>query len=228
MTIQDAVSNPLIAMAVGFMGGNAKKILEELKSFVGWCLSPKGQKEIRDVQILAADFQAAAVDAGHPEPAQVQSSIEGILNALPVAAKALLIGFLCLGFAGMARADISLSGNVGAGGAVYNVAPGGSIEASGSMAATYGLNFAYVGVTSTVSPATYNYFILSVGGSYEPHVASTGGYVGAYVEIGTQIPDSPANIMIGTIGNLFTGAANPFGIVAAVNFPIGQIWHTWK
>ena len=72
------------------------------------------------------------------------------------------------------------------------------------------------------------HFIVSAGPSYEPHTSAmggnAGGYVGAYIEGGTQIPDTPDNLMVGIIGDFFTGVPEPIGGLLAVNFPLGQPW----
>lgn len=172
------------------------------------------------------------------------AAVPPVAPTIPPAAKMLVLGLLFLGMAGIMRADTAwnefdLGGNFGAGGAVYGIQPGGFFEATGTIAATYGLNLSYTGYTTTTVEATsttaatitttsYNYFIVSAGPSYEPHTSAmggnAGGYLGAYIEGGTQIPDTPDNLMAGIIGDFFTGAPQPIGGIVSVNFPLGQPW----
>lgn len=263
--IYNDLQNPLVDMGATAMGLGA--FIREISGFLLKALtilkSPKGQAEIKDVATLAADFQQAATDAGHPAPAQVNQAVNTILAALPGVAipppqpsipklPVLLMAFLLAGLAAGAWADITLSGNFGAGGAVYGIQPGGFFEATGTIAATYGLNLAFVGTVTQVvtvpgiptaanpTPAditenvasSYDYFIVSAGPSYEPHTtgmgSSTGGYLGAYLEVGTQIPATSDNLMAGIIGDFFTGTPEPIGGIVAVNFPLGQPWKTWQ
>jgi len=224
----------LISMAVG-------ALVTKVPRFIQWIKTPAGQLAVNDLRDSLPKIQAILDASGHIGGDTVIKVLNEAIGDLPApkaivpnpspVVKALILGFLALGMAGVAHADINLGGNFGAGGAVYAPTAGGSFVATGTLAVTYGLNFAIVSTVTPASPTQYNYLIFSVGGSYEPHTvgaAGAGGYLGSYAEIGTAIPDTPDNIMVGTIGDFFTGAPNPFGIIVAVNFPLGQPWKTWK
>lgn len=248
---------------IGVSSATVALILRDYKAVWNILTSAKGKTGIVALEeALPVVLKFLALSGHTAAPATIQqintivadgNKALGIPAKPPVSAFGLLfaLGLLALG-AGL-HADVSLGGNFGAGGAVYGLQPGGFFEATGTLAATYGLNLAFTGTTATIvnvpgpvtvtgaTPAdvtetaitTYNYFILSAGASYEPHTATEspnggGGYLGAYIQIGTQIPDTPDNIMVGTLGDFFTGAKQPFGGLVSVNFPLGQPWKTWK
>ena len=80
-------SNPIIPLVLGFMGAQAKSIYTVVKTdlvaAVSWMASKKGQAVTKDVTQIAADLEQALTDAGHPAPAQVTSTLNGLLQQLP-------------------------------------------------------------------------------------------------------------------------------------------------
>ena len=117
--IYNDLQNPIVDLGAAAMGLGA--FLREISAFllkvITLLKSPTGQKEIKDVATLAADFQQAATDAGHPAPAQVNQAVNTILAALPVTqiqppqptvpkAPLILLAFLLAG-AGIAHADVA-------------------------------------------------------------------------------------------------------------------------
>jgi hypothetical protein len=93
------------------IGAFTRELAAFLLKAIAILSTPQGQKEIKDVKALADDFAQAAVDAGHPEPKQVNSVVNDILNELPVSkstkALVMLLGFLALG-AGVHATTLSL------------------------------------------------------------------------------------------------------------------------
>ena len=119
--IYNDLTNPAVDMGAALMGAGA--FVREITAFLLKALTilktPKAQAEIKDVRTLAADFQQAAVDAGHPEPAQVNQAVNALLASLPVVqiqpvqppvigvapvVKGLLIALALAGLAGHAHA----------------------------------------------------------------------------------------------------------------------------
>ena len=241
------------AKVFGVGGAALASILTWIASMRGLLGTPAGMADINDIGQIGNALLDLLKNSNHAQKPAVVNGLNVILAdakaaAIPPVAptipKAPLILLAFLLLAGTMHADTTwnefdLGGNFGAGGAVYGIQPGGFFEATGTIAATYGLNLSYTGYTTTTVAATsttaatsnttsYNYFIVSAGPSYEPHTSAmggnAGGYVGAYIEGGTQIPDTPDNLMVGIIGDFFTGVPEPIGGLLAVNFPLGQPW----
>jgi hypothetical protein len=236
-------TNPLWAMGAKIVGISAFSVWAHRFAIVqGWVQSPKGQALLSDGVQGIQLIEKIAADSGHPaknQAAQVLANVQAFVKSIPPATKALLIGFALLALAGQAHAvNLTLSQNFGAGASVYSQT-GGDFKNTGIEATTYGLNLGVeqdvqTGTTVTASGAVVpvmwadNYFIVSAGASWEPYsTGSTDGHIGAYLELGTSIPLTTANLMVGGIGNFGTGLENPFALVASVNFQIGNVWGKW-
>ena len=189
--------------------------------------------------LTSAAIQARIKAGGVPTPKSDRPAAQTADPAPKSAFAFLLVAFLGLGAALHADTlNLNLSQNFGAGASVYSQ-NGGDFHNTGIEATTYGLNLSVekdiqTGTTVTAQGVTVpviwadNYFIVSAGASWEPYIAgSTDGYIGAYFELGTSIPLTAANLMVGGIGNFGTGLENPFALVASVNFQIGNLWYQW-
>jgi hypothetical protein len=139
---------------------------------------------------------------------------------------------LSMALAGTAKAGtLNLTQDFGAGLDRYNVAQGGVILPTGVTAISYGLNLDYtINMTPLSSTASVSDRIVVVtsGPAWSPLVQGPGGLVGWHFEIGSQIPATPVNLVVGTIADFGTGLKNPWGITGAINFQFGGTLASWN
>lgn len=224
----------------GISGTLIGTLLANYRSVWAWITSTQGQKTLSDSLDILEDVADAAAANNHPLAPQVVTDAKALTAKIqamsgtttpptPGAKLGAFLIFLGLAIlAGHVRADITLSQNAGTGASVYSVVPGGGVHATGAAAVTYGLTMAYVGVTGTATPSTDNLVVVSTGPIWDKPQGSVDGYIGWYLMAGSQVPATPVNFMVGGYGNFFTGVSNPFGVIACVSFPIGNVWKTWK
>ncbi len=181
--------------------------------------------ENKAIAKLQSSGQVTAADALK----QIQDLVDKAANGAGGAVGVFLLGFLLL--AGTAKAaTINLTQDFGAGLDRYNPTAGGVILPTGVTAISYGLNLDYtVDMTPLSSTAAVpdRILVFCSGPAWSPLVQGPGGLIGWHIEIGSQIPSTPVNLVVGTIADFGTGKSNPWGITGAINFQFGGTLGSW-
>jgi hypothetical protein len=177
---------------------------------------------------------AVDLEKKYPEIGKIAQDLDTTGNKSATIGKipAVLLAIgLSMALAGTAKAGtLNLTQDFGAGLDRYNVAQGGVVLPTGVTAISYGLNLDYtinmVPLSSTAAVPD-RILVLTSGPAWSPLVQGPGGLVGWHIEIGSQIPSTPVNLVVGTIADFGTGQKNPWGITGAINFQFGGTLKSW-